>query len=366
MTVDGIRLILRLARGDTAGIARCLGTRTAWPGRLVEDALAGGLGIVLFRALPSLPPGFPVPAGQLAALERQQRRQEQRSTRLLDRLADIADRFADAGQAFILLKGVYLAERYYGDLAGREFIDLDLLVPMADRRRASRALESAGYAMRSRTIGGEAVTSFFVHGFDFVAGKINLDLHWRLSRHPSLRVDEARLWNERRAYVIKDREYAVLSDEHELVFQALALVRDIERGRPKTKNVIDIVQVAAAADATLNWDAVLERARTEGTQGQLVNVLSLCLDVTDARDLTPRLSAALDGQTRPVRVRSASAPFVFEPLSWGLGNKWWSARVHDTTPLGWLLWWMVSLPFRLGVHYRPARPSATSGASARS
>lgn len=362
MTVEDIRLLLRLARGDTAGLARCLGARAALPGHLVGDALSGGLGVVLFRALPQLPPGLELPAEQLAALELQQGRQTRRSTLLLDRLADIADRFAAAGQAVILMKGPYLAERYYGDIAAREFIDLDLLVPMADRGRASRLLESAGYAVRSRMIGGEAVTSFFVHGFDFVAGKINVDLHWRLSRHPSLRVDEARLWHERRAYAIGDREYAVLSDEHELVFQALSLVRDIERGRPKAKNVIDILQVASAADATFDWDAVLGRARTEGTRGALVNVLSLCLDVADARDLAPRLSAALDGQVRRVRVRASNAPFVFEPRSWGLGNKWWSARVHDTNPLGWLLWWMVSLPFRLGVHYRPARPAATSGA----
>jgi hypothetical protein len=232
MTVEDIRLLLRLARSDTAGIARYLGTRAARPGHLVSTVLSGGLGVVLFRALPQLPPGFEVPAEQLAALELQQERQTRRSTVLLDRLAGIADRFAAAGQAFILMKGAYLAERYYGDIAAREFIDLDLLVPMADRRRASRLLESAGYAMRSRMIGGEAVASFFVHGFDFVAGKINLDLHWRLSRHPSLRIDEARLWQERRAYALGDREYAVLSDEHELVFQALSLVRDIERGRP--------------------------------------------------------------------------------------------------------------------------------------
>jgi hypothetical protein len=162
--------------------------------------------------------------------------------------------------------------------------------------------------------------------------------------------------------LVGSREYAVLSDEHELVFQALGLVRDIERGRPKAKSVVDILQVASAADATLDWDRVLARARTEGTHGALVNVLSRCLDVADARDLAPRLGAALDGQVRRVRARTSGAPFVFAPRAWGLGNKWWSARVHDTNPLGWLLWWLVSLPFRLGVHYRPARPAATPGA----
>ncbi len=354
MTSDAIRLILRLARGDADAIARCLAGSTMPLSRVVDEALAGGLGVVLLRALPNLPPEVVVSAGHLEALRRRQQRQQERSTILLRALSDVGGLFAAAGQPFILLKGPYLAQRFYGDIAGREFVDFDLLVPSGDRKRASALLEAAGYRRRSRVVGGQAVTSFFVHAFDFTAGQANLDLHWRLSCHPSLRIDEARLWTQRRVYSLAGREHFVLSDEHELVFGALSLLRDIERGRPKAKNVIDLVQVAAAADATLEWDAVLERARSERTLGPLVNVLSLSLDVADGWDLAPRLGAALQRHARRITGPPSGVPLRFRPTTWGLGNKWWSARAHDTPRLAWLAWWAASLPFRIAVHRRPA------------
>jgi hypothetical protein len=366
MTTDDIRLILRLARGDAAGVARCLAAREASPPRLVENALAGGLAVVLLRALVHLPDGVELPASYVDALRARQRRQETRAAMLLEALARVGERFAAAGQAFLLLKGPYLAERVYGDIVGREFVDLDLLVPAGNRQRASRLLDAEGFRRRSGMIVGEAVTSVFVHAFDFAAGDASIDLHWRLSRHPSLRIDEARIWAARQSWALSGRPYGVLSDEHELVFGALSLLRDIERGRPKAKNVIDIVQIAAAADSTLEWDGVMERARGEGTFGPLVNVLSLCLDVADAHDLAPRLGASLERHAaRRVPGRPSGEPCRFRPLGGGLGNKWWSARAHDTSPAAWLLWWAASLPFRVAVHGRPVRRQPESGIEAR-
>jgi hypothetical protein len=334
--------------------------------RLAEAALADGLAVVLLRALANLPRGVELSAGHLEALRAKQRRQEARSAVLLEALARVGERFTAAGQAFLLLKGPYLAARFYGDIEGREFVDLDLLVPAKDRRRASRLIESAGYRRRSRVVGGEALTSAFVHGFDYASGEASLDLHWRLSRHPSLRIDEARLWNSRHAFAVSGRTYGVLSDEHELVFESLSLLRDIERGRPKAKNVIDLVQVAAATDSELDWDGVLARARGEGTYGPLVNVLSLCLDAADAHDIAPRLSNALGRHAaRRVAGSPSGTPFNFRPVACGLANKWWSARAHDTTPVAWLMWWAASLPFRLAVHRRPVRRAPPAGTEGR-
>jgi Uncharacterised nucleotidyltransferase len=355
MSPDAIRLILRLARRDPAAIARCLDAGAPPATLLVEQALAGGLAVVLLRALAEHPSSIELTEGDLARLHQRQQRQEARSTILLGALAGVADTFTSAGQPFMLLKGPYHALRFYGDVAGREYVDFDLLVPAGDRLRASRLLESSGYIRRSRMVAGPAVTGCFVHGFDFAAGQARLDLHWCLSRHPSIRVDEARLWADRTTCTVGGGDYAALSDEHEIVFAALSLLRDIERGRPKAKNVIDLVQLAAAADAGLDWNAVLERARREGTHGPLVNVLSLCLDVADARDLAPRLGAALEGRARRAPCGAAADPFTFRPAALGLGNKWWSARAHDTSLAAWVLWWAASLPFRIAVHRRPGR-----------
>ena len=358
MTINDLRLIVRLVRGDRAGATPYLEGRQGALDRLADAALLEGLAVVLIRALPSLPPGVEIPDRRRDALESRRRLQAGRSTAILDALASLAATFSAASQPFLLLKGPYLAARYYGDPDGREFVDLDLLVPGADRARAWRLLESAGYRRRSRVLGGERLTSLFVHGFDFANGNASVDLHWQLMRHPSVRMDERRLWSEHDQYPVGGTPFGVLSTGHEVVFQALSLLRDIERGRPKSKNVVDLVQVVAASDDTMDWEALFERGRADGTLGPMVNVLSLCLGAADAGDLAPRLSRTLGRRaSRLVSARPTDQPGRFEPAWMDAGNRWWAARAYDTTPLAWLLWWGASLPFRMAVHrhHAPAR-----------
>jgi hypothetical protein len=350
-TAEDVRLLVRLVRRDTAGVERCLRTRSASLDMLAETAAAQGLSVVLLRALDGSPLRTALSSPHIETLEGRRRRQETRAQILLEALTGLAERFASAGQPFVLLKGPYLAARFYGDVGGREFVDLDILVPRADRARAFRLLAAAGYRCRSRALFGAGLTCFFVHGFDFATGNADVDLHWCLSRHPSLHIEESAIWGRRSSYPVSRRDYAVLSDEHEVVFAALSLLRDLERGRPKIKNVVDLIQIVAATDADIDWEALLESGRSEGTFGPLVNVLGLCLEVADAHDLAPRLGVTLKRHAdRRVASRQANSPLQFRPTRFGLGNKLWSARVHDTTPAAWLLWWATSLPFRVAVH----------------
>jgi hypothetical protein len=355
MTADDIRLVLRLARGDRAAAVRLAEARTAPFDDLADRALAEGLGVVLFRGWSALPSGAPfvLSDSYLDALRARAERQAVRTAAQIDALAHITDTFAAAGLSFILLKGPYLAARFYGDPAGREFVDLDLLVRRADRARASERLTSIGYARRSRVLGSEALTAWFVHAFDYADARTYLDLHWCLSRHPPVQVDERRLWSSRGEWTVGGRGYAVLDAEHDIVFGALSFLRDVERGRPKAKNVVDLVQLVAAADTDLDWEAVFGRARGEGTHGPLVDVLSLCLDVADARDLAPRLDRALTASGRRAAGTPTDVPFVLPPVIANFGNKRWVARAYDAGWIRWLLWWVVSLPFRLGVHRGP-------------
>ena len=178
MTADDIRLVLRLARGDRAAAVRLAEARTAPFDDLADRALAEGLGVVLFRGWSALPSGAPfvLSDSYLDALRARAERQAVRTAAQIDALAHITDTFAAAGLSFILLKGPYLAARFYGDPAGREFVDLDLLVRRADRARASERLTSIGYARRSRVLGSEALTAWFVHAFDYADARTYLDL----------------------------------------------------------------------------------------------------------------------------------------------------------------------------------------------
>jgi hypothetical protein len=377
---EDLQLFVRLLRRDHQGARRCLRQRQAPLAALVDTAAGHGLAVMLLRALDDSPLRDGFDAAQLARLEASRRRQSARGERLLEVLDRLATRLEAEGQPFLLLKGPYLAERYYGDVEAREWVDLDLLVPRADRARVFRLLGEEGFAPKSRTLLGAAVTCYFVHGFDFVARgagdtvaaaaapappPAQVDLHWCLSRHPSLRLDEPALWRRRQWHRLRERRYAVLAPEDEVLFAAVSLLRDLERGRPKLKNVLDLLKILASTDAELDWDEILARRRREGIVGPVVNVAGLCLDVGEAHDLAPRLSATLARRShRRVRARPTDTPLVFAPTRYNLGNRLWCAQAYDSTLLRWLLWWGVSLPFRMAVHRTrpPAAPRPGLGA----
>lgn len=353
--LEDLRLLFRLLQGEPAAIDRCLATRRSRPELLASFAASHGLSTVMLDALACHSRlDLLSPEGR-TDLERRREARATRSAALLEELERLRVAFAVAGLPFLLLKGPYLAERLYGGPLAREYVDLDLMVRGQDRHRAFSLLHDAGYEARSGTLFSTAATCFFLHGFDFDRRGARVDLHWRLSRHPSFRIDEERLWATRRSGQGPGGRYEVLSDEYEIVFAALSLLRDIERGSGKLKNVIDLLQLLVAVDAGLDWAAFFGRRRSEGTLGPSRNILALCLALGDARDSLPRLAATLQASDRPVAPMIGSHPLRFSPLRWSLGNKVWSARVHDSSAVTWLCWWSLSLPFRVAAHAPPGQ-----------
>lgn len=327
--------------------------------RLARACGASGLSVVLLRALEGSPWQARLPPDLLDALWQRRRRHTARQELVRQALQSVAGRFRSANQPFVLLKGPYLAARFYGDVLGREFADLDVLVPHRDRARAGALLEESGYRRRSATVLGATITSFFVHAFDYAAGAACVDLHWGVTRHASVRLDERKLWTRLRRFDVDGAPYDVLDEEHEVIFAALSLLRDIERARPKMKNVVDLIQILASVDAELDWSSLF--TAVDGTARPLVNVLALCLDVADAHDLTPRLAQALAAErARRVFCRDTGSAMLFRPAPLGIGNKLWAARAYDSSLPAWLLWWAASLPFRMAVHrgHAAGRPPA--------
>jgi hypothetical protein len=349
-----LRLLVRILAKDAAGAARCLEGCPNLMNMLADTCNRSGLSVVLLRALEGSHLRSAVMPHQIELLNEALQVQKERLQAIRPALADIAELFKSSRQPFMLLKGAYLAGRFYGDILGREFVDIDLLVPARDRSKASALLETAGFQRYSGILLHEDLTRFFVHAFDFRSGNVSVDLHWDLSRHISLHLDEEQLWTQHNSFIIDGRSYDVLSDPHEVIFAALSLLRDIERGHPKPKNVVDIIQIAATADARMDWDNLL--SARDGTAGPLAYVLPLCLEITAAFDLVPNLTDALNRHRRirvPDLTSAADSPLQFRPAFLGLGNKLWAARAYDTNLAAWLLWWALSLPFRLAVHKQP-------------
>lgn len=113
---------------------------------LLSLARRHGLWPLLWRWVETLPVEA-VPAAIRAELQRAQPQLALRNLRLTGELWTLLRLFAAHGIAAIPVKGPTLAMLAYGDVAGREFGDLDLLVARQDVARASTLLQQQGYEL---------------------------------------------------------------------------------------------------------------------------------------------------------------------------------------------------------------------------
>ena len=65
---------------------------------------------------------------------------------------ELRDAFSARSVDLIFLKGIFLAQRFYGSVDARASNDLDLLVRRPDSARAEKLLRAAGFQQRSRIL----------------------------------------------------------------------------------------------------------------------------------------------------------------------------------------------------------------------
>ena len=259
----------------------------------------------------------------------------------------VAALLEDAGEPFLLLKGPYLADRYYGAVQRRVFSDLDILIPRARLMPVEALLREHGFERRSTILLSTAVTTRVTHAFDYKKDQLALDLHWLLSAHPTFRLDYDAIWQQRQQYTLKAHQFAVLSDEYELVFNLLSLFRDLERGAARMKPFIDVYLILSALDARMDWDAFMARRRAEHVFGITSAVLDLLRAYLPCATQLGALTAAGVGPGDP----PGAAMALLAARPGALSNKRWAMRAYDCSPAAAAMWWALSLPFRLAVYH---------------
>jgi hypothetical protein len=148
--------------------------------RLTRLAAWHSMSPVLYRVLSLY--GTNVPAPTLALLRERFRANSARGLYLAHELARMMRVLDRQALPVIALKGPTLAIALYGDIAMRDFADLDILVRPRDVSRVRAALIAEGY--RPRFLDGRALESGFFQCSEeaFVArdGIAVIDAHWRI------------------------------------------------------------------------------------------------------------------------------------------------------------------------------------------
>jgi len=260
----------------------------------------------------------------------------QRRMQFLDRLSERLD------CPWILMKGPYLAERFYGGLQFRHLADFDVLIHGPDLERVSGIFSDLGLECATRYWLPQSWSLAFLHALDW-KGETPVDLHFRLRALPFLKIDMERFFQNHQVWNWRGREYRVPGDNDCLLVHLLGLQDDLGRRDWKLKSMVDIYLMLSQLDLSMDWSEFFAERRREGLETVSRSLLSTVLSRLQAKAQFPRLSRALaQGGTR-VHVPD------FERFSALQARLWWS-RVFDAPwPLA-LGWWALSLPVRWYAH----------------
>lgn len=176
---DARLLRLRVPAALVTGRIHPDAIRTEWWTELSELALQHGLGPLLLRQVQRAGRGDALGAA-LATLREARARETVQTMLVLRTQAKLQETLSQAGIPCLWLKGVALAQTVYPAPDLRPMLDVDLLVPYAQRSAALHVLEAIGYRLLPQLFDG---TEALKHHYALQGpegGKILVELHFRL------------------------------------------------------------------------------------------------------------------------------------------------------------------------------------------
>jgi hypothetical protein len=251
-----------------------------------------------------------------------------------------------------LLKGPYLAKRFFGDIDRREFSDLDILIKRENLVAVERLLGASGYAQKSSSLLSRSLTTRFAHAYDFVKSNVAVDLHWQFSAHLTHRLDYEAIWRQKQPFTLRGHDFQVLSDEHEVLFKFISIFTDLEMGMARLRPFVDLHFILEKVGHRFDWEAFLEHRKRERTRRISLTVMALFLGLFDCRDDFKEMAALVARDRRMLKVVPAKyyRPLM-EAVPGAAWNKIWASDVYECSRFAVFLWWIVSFPFRIAVYH---------------
>lgn len=278
--------------------------------------------------------------------------QQQRNRQLVGMLAAVQQLLDSAGIELMVMKGLPLAERFWGGPARRFSMDLDLMVRREQFSDAVKVLTGAGYSRPAGVPGAHRLALQVSHALELTRDGLSLDLHWTLRNRPGLCFQLDVLWQASRRCRLPGVDCRTLSDSDQLLILLLGLANDIERGHHRLRSFWDIYLVLLALD-DMDWNAFLKQQGEQGLSAMLMNLLALVLQHLDCRDELPGLAEVIDEHSAELVIASPGG--VDELLSrppQSPGNRYWFARLLPSPAWQYWTWMAATLParFLLGRH----------------
>ncbi len=375
-----VKLLLSCAQSRrdperSAKIKDLLRERIDWE-FLIRTARSHGIMPLLSWQLNAVPPEA-IPSSVLDQLSAEFRNNSLRSLSLTGELLGLLRKLEAQGVAAIPYKGPVLAASAYGNIALREFVDIDILVRKEEVFRAQELLLAAGYRPEYRLNAAQEAAFLRYnceHSFLNSNGRSAVDLHWAIAeRHFSFPLDTEGFWRRLDRVSLGGSDVCTLSPEDLLL---VLCVQGFKDAWERLKYICDVAEVIRAHQ-DMDWNQVVEQADALGGRRTLFLGLALASDLLGTvlpDEMTQRVQSDRAARTLARRVqerlfRTGSPPrrfpeVMFRPIHVKMRERlrdkvWYCVRTATTHTVG--DWMALPLPRPLFFLYYLLRPIRLAG-----
>lgn len=222
--------------------------------------------------------------------------------------------FQAHGIAAIPLKGPLLATVAYGNLALRQFDDLDILVHTQDMLPARDLLIAQGYQPLVQLSDRQAesyLRSQYVYPFVSGDGSTIVELHHDIRpRYFAFHLDPEQLWTRLERLPLGGREVLNLAPEDLLL---MLCVHGANHCWERLAWICDLAELIRAR-SDLDWQRLLDEARRSGGERMLLLGLLLARDLLGAA-LPELITRRIAQDTALPRLLSTTADGLFRPAT---------------------------------------------------
>jgi hypothetical protein len=240
-------------------IAETLNLNLNWD-YIVQKAKGQGVAPLLYHHLSKNRGGSQPPAEIIATLRKVYERNIGRNMLLYQTLNQILKTFKEESIQVIVLKGAFLAETIYPNIALRPMFDIDLLIRPEDLARVRQLIEDLGY--HHCLVEGKLLDEAFI-GRSAYLKQFMLHIHWTLvnvERYKRVTsIDVEAMWRRAKPVKIAGSEAKTLSPEDMLLYLCLHLsIHHVFSGLIR---FCDIREVIKFYDGQIDWERLTINAQ---------------------------------------------------------------------------------------------------------
>jgi hypothetical protein len=248
----------------------------------ILESVRQGVAPLLFRRVQVAGQSAAVPVEATRRLRQLALMSAAKNLRLYRELAEVLGVLRGVGIDVIVLKGAYLAQAIYKDLALRPMADVDLLVKKADLERTEAILAAMGYApFHGPHRDEDFLNCQHLHPLARAGGP-PIEIHWTIeSPTEPFAIDIDGLWERARAARVADVDVLVLSPEDLLLHLCLHTTFH-HRLTLGLRGCWDLFEMIRQCQGPIDWKQVQARSREWRIEKYVYLTLQLAKDLLGA------------------------------------------------------------------------------------